>query len=152
VAELEEGLARLAGLLGGAPSAPGAGAAGGTGYGFAAAWGAVIVPGAAELGRTAGLPVAVAGADLVVTGEGRFDATSTTGKVTGSVLAAAAAAGVVSAVVAGSLAADLPEGCVAGVSLSELAGGEATARADAAHWLEEAGAVLAAAWADAAPG
>ena len=90
---LEEGLARLAGLLGGDPAAPGAGAAGGTGYGFAAAWGAVIVPGAAELGRIAGLPAAVAAAELAVTGEGRFDATSLTGKVTGSVLAAAAAAG-----------------------------------------------------------
>ena len=41
IAMLEEGLARLAGLLGGDPAAPGAGAAGGTGYGFAAAWGAV---------------------------------------------------------------------------------------------------------------
>jgi glycerate 2-kinase len=152
VTELEEGLARLAGLLGGDPSAPGAGAAGGTGYGFSAAWGAVIVPGAAELGRIAGLPGAIARADLVVTGEGRFDVTSATGKVTGSVLAAAAAAGVASAVVAGSLAADLPLGCVAGVSLSGLAGDGTAARAGAAHWLEEAGAVLATSWAGTAPG
>ena len=36
VALLDEGLARLAGLLGGDPDAPGAGAAGGTGYGLAA--------------------------------------------------------------------------------------------------------------------
>ena len=67
--------------------------------------------------------------------------------MTGSVLAEAAAAGVASAVVAGSLAADLPQGCVAGVSLSELAGGAAAAQAGAAHWLEKAGAALAAAWA-----
>jgi glycerate kinase len=144
VTELEAGLARLAGLLGGDPAAPGAGAAGGTGYGFAAAWGAVIVPGAAELGRIAGLPAAIAGADLVVTGEGRFDVTSTAGKVTGTVLAAAGAAGVAAAVVAGSLAAALPDGCVAGVSLSELAGGGAAARSEAARWLEEAGHSLAA--------
>jgi glycerate kinase len=147
VAELEAGLARLAELLGGDPVAPGAGAAGGTGYGFSAAWGAVIVPGAAELGRIAGLPAAIAAAGLVVTGEGRFDATSVTGKVTGTVLSAAAAAGVRSAVVAGSLAADLPDGCVTGVSLSELAGGEPAARAGAARWLEEAGAALATTWA-----
>ena len=51
VAILEAGLARLALVLGGDPDAPGAGAAGGTGYGFAAAWGADITPGAAELGR-----------------------------------------------------------------------------------------------------
>jgi glycerate 2-kinase len=101
------------------------------------------VPGAAELGRIAGLADAIAGADLVVTGEGRFDVTSTTGKVTGSVLAAAAAAGVASAVVAGSLAADLPDGCAASVSLSDLADGGTAARADAAYWLEKAGAALA---------
>jgi glycerate kinase len=147
VAELEAGLARLAGLLGGDPAAPGAGAAGGTGYGFTAAWGAEIVPGAAELGRIAGLAAAIAAADLVVTGEGRFDATSVTGKVTGTVLSEAAAAGVASAVVAGSLAADLPDGCRAGLSLSTLAGGGPAARAGAAHWLEEAGAALATSWA-----
>ena len=37
---LEAGLARLASLLGGDPDAPGAGAAGGCGYGLAAGWGA----------------------------------------------------------------------------------------------------------------
>jgi glycerate kinase len=147
VTELEAGLARLARLLGGDPAAPGAGAAGGTGYGFTAAWCAEIVPGAAELGRIAGLPAAIAGADLVVTGEGRYDVTSGTGKATGTVLAAASAAGVASAVVAGSIAADLPGGCVAGVSLSDLAGGETAARGDAAHWLQEAGAALATTWA-----
>jgi len=36
VTALDAGLARFAGLLGGDPEAPGAGAAGGTGYGFAA--------------------------------------------------------------------------------------------------------------------
>ena len=49
VALLDSGLARLAGLLGGDPAAPGAGAAGGTGYGLAAAWGALIGPGAPQL-------------------------------------------------------------------------------------------------------
>src|SRR6266542_1406368 len=53
IAALEAGLTMLARVLGGDPAAPGAGAAGGTGYGFAAAWGAEIVPGAAELGRIA---------------------------------------------------------------------------------------------------
>ena len=61
--------------------APGAGAAGGTGYGLAAAWGALIGPGAAQLGRLAGLDQALAGAGLVITGEGRYDETSGTGKV-----------------------------------------------------------------------
>ncbi len=88
-------------MLGGDPEAAGAGAAGGTGYGLAAAWGAELVPGAVELGRVAGLDRALAGADLVITGEGRFDETSLTGKTCGTVIAAAAAAGVPVAVVAG---------------------------------------------------
>ena len=56
---------------------------GGTGYGLAAAWGAVLTPGAVELGRLAGLDRALADADLVITGEGRFDETSLTGKTSG---------------------------------------------------------------------
>jgi glycerate 2-kinase len=72
---LDEGLARLAGLLGGDPAAPGAGAAGGTGYGLAAGWGALITPGAPALGRLAGLDRALAGAGLVITGEGCYDGT-----------------------------------------------------------------------------
>jgi glycerate kinase len=101
IARLEAGLARLAEVLGGDPAAAGAGAAGGTGYGLAAAWGATLTPGAAELGRLAGLDRALAGADLVITGEGRFDETSLTGKTCGTVIAAAAVAGVPVAVVAG---------------------------------------------------
>src|SRR6516225_10103667 len=83
-ARLEAGLARLAELLGGDPAAPGAGAAGGTGYGLATAWDAVLAPGAAELSRLAGLDRALARADLAITGEGRFDATSLTGKTCGT--------------------------------------------------------------------
>ena len=141
---LEEGLARLAGLLGGDPAAPGAGAAGGTGYGFAAAWGAVIVPGAAELGRIAGLPAALAAAGLVITGEGRFDATSLAGKVAGTVLAAAAAAGTPSALVAGSSRRRRRPAAGPGSRWLTLAGGDGRRRRDPARWLAEAGAVLAA--------
>jgi glycerate 2-kinase len=151
-AALDAGLARLARLLGGDPAAPGAGAAGGTGYGFAAAWGAVISPGAAELSRIAGLGAALARAGLVITGEGRYDRTSTAGKVTGAVLAAAAAARVPAALVAGSIAADAPAGSWRGISLGELAGSTAAARADPAHWLRRAGRLLAAGWGTDGPG
>ncbi len=143
VAMLEAGLAALARLLGGAPAAPGAGAAGGTAYGFAAAWGAVIVPGAAEIARIAGLHTALAAADLVITGEGRYDATSATGKVAGAVLAAAARAGLPAALVAGSIAAEPPPGCRMSVALAGLAGGTAAAQADPARWLAAAGRLLA---------
>jgi glycerate kinase len=97
---LEAGLARLAEVLGGQPGQPGAGAAGGAGYGLAT-WGAQLRPGSAEVARIAGLDAALAGADLVITGEGQYDATSVTGKVVGAVAAAARAAGVPATVVAG---------------------------------------------------
>ena len=142
VARLEAGLTRLAGLLGGDPGAPGAGAAGGTGYGLAAGWRAVITPGGPELARLAGLGQAIAAADLVITGEGRFDPTSLAGKTAGLVLAAAADAGVPAAIVAGDLGGPPPAG-VAVLTLSALAGGTRPALADPARWLRAAGQQLA---------
>jgi glycerate kinase len=138
---LDAGLARLAGLLGGDPDAPGTGAAGGTGYGLAAAWGATFTPGAAELCRLAGLDIALAGAGLVITGEGRFDPTSLTGKTCGTVIAAAAAAGVPVALVAGQVTGQPPVAHT--VSLTGLAGGTGPALARPGHWLREAGRRLA---------
>jgi len=143
IAILEAGLTRLAGVLGGVPGQPGAGAAGGTGYGLAAAWGARLLPGAAEIASIAGLPAALAGASLVITGEGEYDLTSATGKVTGAVLAAARKARVPAAVVAGLLSAE-PPGAVRAVELTALAGGRDQAVFAAAHWLAEAGRQLAA--------
>jgi glycerate 2-kinase len=143
VAQLEAGLARLAALLGGQPGAAGAGAAGGTGYGFAAAWGAEIRPGAAEICRISGLDAALRGADLVITGEGRYDDTSGKGKAAGTVLAAAAAAGVPAALVAGVIASEPPLPVTQMVALAGLAGGPAAAMASPARWLSAAGRDLA---------
>jgi len=147
VAALEAGLARLAGLLGGDPARPGAGAAGGCGYGLAAGWGAQLQPGAAELAVIAGLPAALEGADLVITGEGQYDASSESGKVVGAVRAMAAAAGpaaVPVAVVAGRVAVTPPAG-VRAVELAALAEGTHAALAQPGRWLSEAAALLAAA-------
>ena len=147
VAALEAGLARLAGLLGGDPAEAGAGAAGGCGYGLAAGWGAQLLPGAAELAVIAGLPAALEGADLIITGEGRYDASSESGKVVGAVRAMAAAAppaAVPVAVVAGRVAVPPPPGVVA-VELAALAEGTHAALAEPGRWLAEAGALLAAA-------
>jgi glycerate kinase len=135
IALLEAGLTRLAAVLGGDPGAPGAGAAGGTGYGLMAGWGAVITPGAPRLCELAGLDRALATADLVITGEGRFDETSLTGKVTGTVLAAAAARNVRAALVAGQLGCEPP---VTAVALAGLAGGTPQARTDPQRWLRQA--------------
>jgi len=152
VARLEAGLARLARVLAGDPDAPGAGAAGGAGYGLAAGWGAAIVPGAPELSRLAGLDRALARTDLVITGEGRFDATSLTGKTPGSVIAAAVAAGVPVALVAGQLHGPTrsagsdpatPPSVTRVVTLADLAGGPAAALASPARWLRAAGRRLA---------
>jgi glycerate 2-kinase len=143
VAVLEAALARLAAVLGGQPGQPGAGAAGGTGYGLAAGWGAALLPGSAEIGRIAGLDTALAGADLVITGEGQYDATSGTGKVVGAVAAAAAAAGVPAAVVAGIISGPLRGGVRRAVALTDLAGGRAAAMAEPARWLRLAAGALA---------
>ncbi|MGO9081132.1 MAG: glycerate kinase [Streptosporangiaceae bacterium] len=148
VALLETGLAALAAVLGGDPDAPGAGAAGGTGYGLAAAWGARLAPGAQQLCQAAGLAAELAAADLVITGEGQFDATSTVGKVTGVVCAAAWQAAVPAALVAGRVTTAWPPGVVAAVALAGLAAadgaGAAAAMQDPARWLALAGQRLAA--------
>jgi glycerate kinase len=68
---------------------PGSGAAGGLGGGLAAL-GAVIQSGFDIVARTHGLAAQVAAADIVVTGEGRLDATSLQGKVVGGILGMAA--------------------------------------------------------------
>jgi len=62
------------------PATPGAGAAGGVGFGLLV-WGATIAPGAVAVAEVLGLPAALTTADVVVTGEGRYDAQSAAGKV-----------------------------------------------------------------------
>ncbi len=69
----------------------GGGAAGGLAGGLAAL-GAAVRPGFALVSDLLDLPARVAAADLVLTGEGRVDATSLLGKVTGSVVALCRAA------------------------------------------------------------
>jgi len=70
----------------------GSGAAGGIGGALAALLGAPLRSGAEALLRLAGLDAALAQADLVLTGEGRFDAQTATGKLPARVLAAAQSA------------------------------------------------------------
>jgi glycerate 2-kinase len=123
------------------PTTPGAGAAGGTGFGLLA-WGATIVPGADSVARAIGLPDRLPGAALVITGEGRFDAQSAAGKVPSLVGALAAGDGVPVALVAGAIEAS-PDGFVDSVSLTELAGSSARAMASPVEFLRDAGARLA---------
>ena len=68
---------------------PGAGAAGGLGAGLVAFLGARIRPGIEIVMEAVGFESRLGAADLVLTGEGRLDGTSLSGKVVGAVLAAA---------------------------------------------------------------
>jgi glycerate 2-kinase len=141
VAVLEANMARLATVLPADPATAGAGAAGGAGFGLLA-WGATLAPGSAAVGEALGLPEAIASADIVITGEGRFDAQSAAGKVPAYVAGLAAASGVGSMLVAGGIEAPT-DAFVAARSLIELAGGLDAALTDPLRWLHEAGAAFA---------
>jgi len=143
VAVLERGLARFAELMGGDPAAPGAGAAGGTGYGFSAAYGAHIESGAARIADITGLVAALRDADVVVAGEGRVDAQSRQGKVVGHVLDLVSGTPVRAVVVAGGfdIRPERADGApVDAVALVGLAGSASAAIADPGRWLRAAGA------------
>ncbi|WP_062303938.1 glycerate kinase [Demequina subtropica] len=144
VGALEARLEAVAVRLGADPRTPGAGAAGGVGYALHA-WGAALVEGARQMARLTGLDAVARSADLVITGEGRFDAQSVLGKVTGHALAAFPRV----AVVAGEVAVDPG---VPSVSLAALAGAREAAMAAPERWLEVAGRTVAEDWDRRGPG
>ena len=87
---LDAGLRRFAGRLTEATGVrvdelAGGGAAGGIAAGLAALFGARVEEGFGYLAEATGLAARIATADVVVTGEGRLDATSLGGKVVGGV-------------------------------------------------------------------
>jgi glycerate 2-kinase len=86
-----------------AASAPGSGAAGGISYGLDLAFGAKRVPGFDLVSAWLDLPAKIDACDWVITGEGRFDATSLDGKGPGALIQSAVAAGKRVAVFAGSV-------------------------------------------------
>ena len=87
VKELDDGLRHLAEKLHRTPlaDAPGAGAAGGLGFGMMAFFGAALRPGAAIVMEATKLRDRLAGADLCLTGEGKLDSQSLAGKTAVSV-------------------------------------------------------------------
>lgn len=145
VLALERGLERFASLVDVDPTTPGAGAAGGAAFGLLA-WGARLVPGADAVARAVGLPEALTTADLVLTGEGRFDDQTAAGKTVSLVTRLATERGLPVVLVAGDVAA--PTGAFADVvATTQLAGGVDESTTRASFWLEEAAAVVAARWA-----
>lgn len=110
IAQLEAQAARLATLLCTTceqpltlAQTPGAGAAGGIAFGLMVAYGAKLVPGYALVSDWLDLPSRLQAADLILTGEGRFDLTSLEGKGPGSLVSAARRLGKPVHVFAGSL-------------------------------------------------
>lgn len=139
VARLERRLGRLATIYRhrfgvDVHSLPGAGAAGGLAGGLAAA-GATLCRGFDLVADRVGLAGRIDGADLVVTGEGRYDHQSRHGKVVDGVGRAAARAGVAHVVVAGEVEPGLDGHGV--VSLSQRFG-PGRARTDVLACVEQA--------------
>ena len=143
VAELEAAMSQWAALLSehapGVADRPGAGAAGGLGAGLLAATAAALRPGFDVVAELLGLAAELATADLVVTGEGRFDEQSLRGKAPAGVARLAQAAGIPCFVIAGEVAVGRRELAAAGFdgayAVVDDAPDESTARADAARWL-----------------
>ena len=124
--QVEELEARLAAMPELAPfsNLPGAGSAGGLGAALAAL-GGDLVPGAPLVLRLIGFERRLAGARLVVTGEGTMDAGSAEGKAPGEVARAAQRAGVECVAFAGRVVEPLP-----GVRVEALSGDPARAADD----------------------
>lgn len=107
---LEQALRTLADIaerdLDGGPwrDLPGAGAAGGLGFGLSAFCGATISSGSKAVGDLVGLDAALAGADVVITGEGKLDRQTAQGKTPAFVAERARAAGARIFAVAGQVA------------------------------------------------
>jgi len=123
VAVLEERLAEME-VLRPFAELPGAGAAGGLGAAFAAL-GAELVPGAPTVLELLNFGGHAAQADVVVTGEGAVDATTTAGKAPGEVASQAVAAGVRCVVFGGRVRAEVP-----GAEMVRLSGDPARAEDD----------------------
>lgn len=102
-------------------AAPGAGAAGGLGFGLALLGGR-LVPGAVVVADAVGLDDLIADHDVVVTGEGRFDWQSLHGKVAAEVASRALAHAVPTVVLAGEVLVGRRELSAAGITAAYAVG------------------------------
>ncbi|EUA28056.1 glycerate kinase family protein [Mycobacterium xenopi 3993] len=143
VAALDQRLAEWAGQLDAAAGRPvsaesGAGAAGGIGAALLALGGR-RESGAAIIAEHTHLADDIAAADLVITGEGRFDEQSLHGKVIGALAAAARARKVPLLVLAGQVCVDgdalRSAGILGALAMADYAGSVRLALADAANQL-----------------
>ncbi|MCE0765462.1 glycerate kinase [Pseudonocardia kujensis] len=146
VAALEAGLTRWARLVGSSPDVPGSGAAGGVGFAALAVLGARRRPGIDVVLELVGFAEHLAGAGLVVTGEGALDAQTLHGKAPAGVAAAARAAGVPVVAVCGRCEVTRTELAAAGIgevhALVDREPDPARCLADAGAMLRRIGAAL----------
>jgi glycerate 2-kinase len=149
VAELEERLTAWAAATGGPAEAPGAGAGGGLGYGLMLL-GATRTSGVATVLAAVRLEDRAREADLLLTGEGCFDATSLQGKVPRGVAWVAQRAARPCVVLAGRVLVGRREFAAAGIdaaySVEELAGSVDAARTDPARRLADLAERVARSW------
>lgn len=149
VAALEERLAVWAGQSAGPVDAPGAGAGGGLGYGLMLLGGR-RVSGAQTVIEAVGLEERARGVDLLLTGEGAFDATSLQGKVPRAVAWVAQRTARPCVVLAGRVLVGRREFAAAGIdaaySVEEVAGSLEAARARPAEALANLAERVARSW------
>ena len=92
------------------PATPGAGAAGGLGFGVMTFLRGCVRPGFETIAQLTGLPEAVNGCDIVVTGEGRLDVQTASGKAPAGVAGLARAVGKPVIAIVGSASAETGQG------------------------------------------
>ena len=134
--ELDAALAHFADVVAGNIEAdlrdvPGAGAAGGTGFGFLALAGARLRPGAQLVLEVLDFGRRLAGASVVITGEGRLDRQTRSGKAPFAVAQAARAQAVRAAAIAGTIQCSPEE-------LEQMGFSEAVALVDGATTTDDA--------------
>jgi glycerate 2-kinase len=132
--------------VGGDPAIPGGGAAGGIGWTAAHVLGATIERGSDVIAERVGLAEQLRWADVVITGEGRFDAQSLSGKACGAVIEYAHRFGVPVVVIAGHIALAPAELRTAGIhqaiDLTDISGSVSRSLADPAGALTAAARTL----------
>ncbi len=124
IARLDEGLRRLAAAIKSdlgldVSETPGSGAAGGLGAGLMAFTGAELAPGVELISEAVGLRDRMAGAVLVITGEGQIDGQTKRGKVPAGVARLANELGVPTVAIAGTIGPGAEEVYASGLAAIE---------------------------------
>lgn len=136
---LDRNLRRFARVMARSGDAPGAGAAGGAGYGLLV-WGAQMSSGADGVASALELSAEIARADVVITGEGRFDHQTAGGKVASYVAQLAPDR---TFLIAGRIEAPTRPAFQDAVALDDLAGSSESAMLHTLRYLSDAGSALA---------